>query len=142
MNPTGQSLRHVPIKIYLPSPPLPEASDVPNSRPDTKFVQSTPAASSHVSRDPTTDKQSSPTPASFRVIQPLVPLFDAAGQPNTLEATLHDLMPIVFPSRRTPVLARTVLHGAVVPLTARLDELGFGAAYADGFLHVVVVPMA
>jgi len=52
---------------------------------------------------------------------------------------LNDMLPSVFPSRRNPVLATPVLHGAEVPMSAGMEELGRAAAYADGFLHVVVV---
>ena len=52
---------------------------------------------------------------------------------------LNDMLPTIFPSRRNPVLATPVLHGAVVPMGASMDELGKAASYADGFLHVVVV---
>ena len=52
---------------------------------------------------------------------------------------LNEMLPSVFPSRRNPVLATPVLHGAVVPMSAPMDELGRAASYADGFLHIVVV---
>lgn len=63
------------------------------------------------------------------------------GQPQTLGTALHDFLPKLFPSRRTPVLALPVLHGAVVPLAAGIEELMRAAGYADGFLHLVVVMM-
>ncbi len=61
------------------------------------------------------------------------------GQPQTLGTALHTLLPNLFPSRRTPVLARPVLHGAVVPMGSHLEELVRCAAYADGWLGVVIV---
>lgn len=52
---------------------------------------------------------------------------------------LNQILPTVFPSRRNPVLATPVLHGAVVPMGAPVEELMRAAAFADGFLHIVVV---
>lgn len=37
------------------------------------------------------------------------------------------------------MLAQPVLHGAVAPMAALVEDLGRAAAYADGFLHVAVV---
>jgi autophagy-related protein 5 len=61
------------------------------------------------------------------------------GQPNTLGMALNQILPTVFPSRRNPVLAAPVLHGAVVPMSAPVEDLMRAAAFTDGFLHVVVV---
>lgn len=61
------------------------------------------------------------------------------GQPNTLGTALNQILPTVFPSRRNPVLAVPVLHGAVVPMSAPVEDLMRAAAFTDGFLHVVVV---
>jgi autophagy-related protein 5 len=55
---------------------------------------------------------------------------------------LNHLLPTLFPSRRNSVMAQPVLHGAVVPMAAPLEDLVKSAAYADGFLHVVIVMMA
>jgi autophagy-related protein 5 len=52
---------------------------------------------------------------------------------------LNQVLPSVFPSRRNPVLATVVLHGAVVPMSAPVEELVRAAGFADGFLHIVVV---
>jgi autophagy-related protein 5 len=52
---------------------------------------------------------------------------------------LNQILPTVFPSRRNPVLAAPVLHGAVVPMSAPVEDLLRAAAFTDGFLHVVVV---
>ncbi|KAI5271860.1 putative autophagy protein Apg5 [Aureobasidium subglaciale] len=77
--------------------------------------------------------------ASIRTVQDLVPLFSASRQANTLGMALNTILKTVFPSRRNPVLASPVLHGAVVPMSAPVEELMRAAAFADGFLHVVVV---
>ena len=63
----------------------------------------------------------------------------SAGQPQTLGTALHTLIPSLFPSRRTPVLARPVLHGAIVPMGSHLEELARYVGYADGWLGVVVL---
>ncbi|KAI5251711.1 putative autophagy protein Apg5 [Aureobasidium subglaciale] len=102
------SLRNVPMKIYLPTAPIPNPGD--------GEVQ-----------------------ASIRTVQDLVPLFSASRQANTLGMALNTILKTVFPSRRNPVLASPVLHGAVVPMSAPVEELMRAAAFADGFLHVVVV---
>jgi autophagy-related protein 5 len=51
---------------------------------------------------------------------------------------LNGILPEVFPSRRDPILAEVVLHGAIVPFKAPLEELMREAAYADGWIAVVV----
>jgi autophagy-related protein 5 len=54
---------------------------------------------------------------------------------------LHVLLPTLFPSRRTPILAKAVLHGAVVPMSAPVEDLMRTAAYLDGWIHLGVVMM-
>ena len=105
-----QTFRNIPVRIYLPSGP-------------------------------------DGAKASIRVVQahipPTVSSTSAAGRvsttPQTLGMALRGLVPSLFPSSRTPVLARTVLHGALVPLAGPLEELARHAAYADGWLGIVVV---
>ncbi|EHA57283.1 autophagy protein 5 [Pyricularia oryzae] len=82
------------------------------------------------------------TPAgSFRVMQTLVPPRTANRIPQTLGPTLRDLLPVLFPSSRDPVLANVVLHGAPVPFSAPLEGLMREAAYPDGWLCLTVVPL-
>lgn len=105
----GAPLRHIPLKIYLPSSPS----------------ASSPTAAGHL-----------------RVVQSLVtPALQGTREPQTLGSALYSLLPTLFPSRRTPILAKPVLHGAVVPMSAVLEELLRGAAYLDGWLHLGVVMM-
>ena len=106
-------LRHVPIKIYLPTSASKEATE--------------------------TIPEEGAAPGHLRVVQSLVPLQLPSKQPQTLGTALNGVLPTIFPSRRSPIYARPVLHGASVPLAARLDELGRAVAYTDGFLHVAVV---
>lgn len=75
----------------------------------------------------------------IRVVQSLVPLLLPSKQPQTLGTALNTVLPTIFPSRRNPLLAHPVLHGAVVPMSGNLEDLGKAAAYSDGFLHVAVV---
>lgn len=116
LNTSGSALRHIPLRIYLPS-----------------------AA-------PSADSQSIPeTPATghIRVVQSLVtPTVSSSRQSQTLGTALNALIPSLFPSRRSPVLAWPVLHGAVVPLSANIEELVRSAAYVDGWLHVVITMMS
>ncbi|KAI4719677.1 putative autophagy protein Apg5 [Aureobasidium sp. EXF-10727] len=111
LNPPGTPLRNIPIKIYLPT-----------------------TAPTSTSGDETETAQ-----ASIRTVQGLVGLSSATRQPNTLGMALNQILPTVFPSRRNPVLAAPVLHGAVVPMSAPVEDLMRAAAFTDGFLHIVVV---
>lgn len=111
--PPGLELRNVPMKIYLPtSAGQPESDTITE---DARQV-------SHI-----------------RVVQSLVPLQLASRQPQTVGTALNSILPTIFPSRRNPLLAHPVLHGAVLPMGAHLEDLGRVASYADGFLHVAVV---
>ena len=62
----------------------------------------------------------------------------SVGEPHTLGTALNKILPSLFPSRRDPILAEPILHGAPVPLRAQLEELMREAAYADGWLHLSV----
>jgi autophagy-related protein 5 len=115
--PSGQ-FRNIPLRVYLPSGPDGKEASI-------KVLQS------HV---PPSIAAASSTPTPGGRIGSTT-----AGQPQTLGTALHTLLPNLFPSRRTPVLARPVLHGAVVPMSSHLEELTRCAAYADGWLGVVVV---
>ena len=104
----GAPLRHIPLKIYLPSSPT----------------------------------ASEPTSGHLRVVQSLVtPGLPNSREAQTLGTALHNLLPTLFPSRRTPILAKAVLHGAVVPMNASIEDLMRTAAYLDGWIHLGVVMM-
>lgn len=104
----GAPLRHIPLKIYLPS--FPTASE--------------------------------PTSGHLRIVQSLItPAIAGSREPQTLGTALHALLPALFPSRRTPILAKPVLHGCVVPMGAPVEELLKSAAYLDGWLHLGIVMM-
>lgn len=111
LNPSdGTALRHIPMKVYLPTTP-------------SKTIQDS-------------DGQKMGT---LKVIQKLISPMLSPREPQTLGTALHSLIPTVFPSRRSYIYAQAVLHGVVVPLTAPLEKLMRGATYSDGFLHFSVV---
>lgn len=111
--PATSTLRHIPLRIYLP------ASDIgAPSSPDPASLSS--IRSGHL-----------------RVVQALVqPFVPGTREQQTLGNALNVMIPALFPSRRRMVLARPVLHGAVLPLEAVLDDLMRGAVYADGWLSL------
>lgn len=113
MNPPGVELRHVPIKIYLPTSANQTSSD--------------------------TIPEHGKLAGHIRVVQSLVPRQLPSHQPQTLGTALNTVLPTIFPSRRNPLLAQPVLHGVAVPMEANLEELGRTASYLDGFLHVAVI---
>ena len=115
--PSAGQLRNVPLRIYLPMPP--EESE---SAAQMRVLQA------QVS--PTLPLQPGATAAQARAA--------STGHPQTLGTALHNLIPDLFPSRRTPILARPILHGAPIALTANLEDLTKWACYADGWIHVVV----
>lgn len=112
LNPPGVTIRHVPIKIYLPTSANPSADD--------------------------TIAEEAQQAGHIRVVQSLIPLQISSRHPQTLGTALNDTLPSLFPSRRNPLLAQPVLHGVVVPMSALIEELGKAAAYPDGFLHVAI----
>jgi autophagy-related protein 5 len=87
------------------------------------------------------DSQHNPQPGHLRVVQGLVPPITGSRQPQTLGTALNTLIPSLFPSRRSPLLAFPFHHGAIVPLSTVLAELAEWASYADGFLHVAIAMM-
>ncbi|KAK0365421.1 Autophagy protein 5 [Friedmanniomyces endolithicus] len=117
LNPPGLELRHVPLKIYLPT-----------------------SASRTTSAPETIPEEGTPTAGHIRVVQALIPIQQSSSrQPQTLGTALNSTLPAIFPSRRNPLLAQPVLHGAAAPMTANLAELSRAAAYTDGFLHMAIV---
>jgi autophagy-related protein 5 len=123
INPPGVTIRHVPMKIYLPS-------------------SAGQAASQTIPEEPSEDKAAATTTTGrIRVVQSLVPLMGPFRRPHTLGTALKNIVPTIFPSGRQPIYARPILHGVVAPMFADLVELARVASYADGFLHVAVIMM-
>lgn len=116
--PAAGQIRNVPLRIYLPSSP-----DQDEGRVQIKVLQS------QVS--PTLSLASQISTAQQRGLV-------RGEQPQTLGTALHTLFPNLFPSRRTPILARPILHGAQIPMTANLEDLARWACYADGWLSIAV----
>lgn len=114
---SGESIRHIPLKAYIPQAPNQHAA------PDS-------VAGSSTAR------------GSLRVVQGLVPPQAVNSRmPQTLGTALHSLLPKLFPSRTLAIHARPVLHGAVVPLNTRLEDLMKEAVFCDGFLHIAIIIM-
>lgn len=116
--PPGQ-LRNIPLRVYLPSS---GTADDPGKA-QIKVLQA--------QFSPNVIPIASVTMSQLRGISP--------GQPQTLGVALHSLIPSLFPSRRTPILAKPILHGAPVPMNANLEDLTRKCCYADGWINVVIV---
>jgi len=78
---------------------------------------------------------------SFKVVQSLVPpITDSPNrEKQTVGSALNKILPSIFPSTRTALLAEPILHGATLPFKAPLEEVMREAAYADGWIHLTVV---
>ncbi|KAH8156795.1 hypothetical protein CIB48_g11451 [Xylaria polymorpha] len=108
---TSRELRNVPLRIYIPTSPSDVTGNTNNSA------------------------------GAFKVMQSLVQPRINDRTPQTVGAALRTLLPKLFPSSRDPVLAAAILHGARIPFHAPLEELMREAAYPDGWLCLVVVPL-
>ncbi|KAJ5811935.1 hypothetical protein N7474_008236 [Penicillium riverlandense] len=115
--PPSQPFRNVPIRIFLPLPPDAETGSL-------KVVQSPLPPSIPAS--------------SIQSSQSISSRSSSGMQPQTVGTVLHTLLPNLFPSRRTPVLAKPVLHGAVLPMSAPIEEVVRSSAYGDGWAYLVV----
>ncbi|KAJ4987190.1 autophagy protein Apg5 [Stagonosporopsis vannaccii] len=85
------------------------------------------------------NEQNATSPGSLRVVQSLVTPSLSSRQPQTVGTALNQILPTLFPSRRSPLLAQAVLHGAVLPLGTNVEDLVRATAYLDGWLHIAVV---
>ncbi|KAH7391828.1 autophagy protein 5 [Pyrenochaeta sp. MPI-SDFR-AT-0127] len=81
------------------------------------------------------------SPGSLRVVQSLITPNLSSRQPQTIGTALNQILPTLFPGTRRPLLAQAVLHGAVLPLSATVEELIRATTYLDGWLHIAVVMM-
>jgi autophagy-related protein 5 len=73
---------------------------------------------------------------SVRTWQSLIPPTTSNREVQTLGSALRSILPELFPSKRDPLYAEPILHGAPVPLRAPLEEVMREAAYADGWVHL------
>lgn len=103
------ALKHVPLRVYIPTSPTDSSSSSPSES------------------------------GTFKVVQSLVPASGPGLRPKLLGQALKEALPGLFPSSRDPILARVVMHGAGVPFSAPLEELMREAAYPDGWLCLVVI---
>ncbi|KAI1906056.1 Autophagy protein 5 [Ophidiomyces ophidiicola] len=117
--------RNIPIRIFLPSPP-------DSSVPALRVIQSPVPPLIIAPPSPPVAIASSASASAPAASRP------AAPQTQTIGTALHALLPSLFPSKRIPMLAKPVLHGAVVPMNAPVEEIVRCAGYADGWLGVVI----
>jgi autophagy-related protein 5 len=123
--PASTSLRHIPIRFYLPS------------------ASSTTAGASTDPPEPEPGAAVTGAAGHIRVAQVLVQPFIAQTRvQQTMGSALHGALPTLFPSRRTPIIARPVLHGAVAPMAMTLEDAMRTLAFTDGWLHVGIDMMA
>lgn len=129
LNPaSGVRLRHVPLKVYLPTS---AASHSTSTIP--------PAADASISAPRESQSSNGQPRGTLKVVQTLITPLINGREVQTLGTALHAMLPGVFPSRRSCIHAYAVLHGAVVPLEAPVEDLMKGAAFCDGWLHLGVV---
>ncbi|KAL5333832.1 autophagy protein Apg5-domain-containing protein [Aspergillus crustosus] len=131
--PPNQPFRNLPIRLFLPLPPKPDSN---SDSPFLKVVQSPIPPTITPTQAQNQITQSTATLSSSRISTGTT----ASPQPQqqTIGSALHTLLPNLFPSRRTPVLAKPVLHGAVVPMSAPVEEVVRCSAYGDGWVYIVV----
>ena len=92
---------------------------------------------------PASPSATEPTSNHLKVVQsPVPPVQIHSREAQTLGTALHALLPSLFPSPRFPILAKPVLHGAIVPLSANLEDLLKYCAYLDGWLHFGIMMMS
>lgn len=61
---------------------------------------------------------------------------------QTIGTVLNTKLPELFPSKRQCILARPMMHGVEIPMSAPLLEVLQEMCYPDGFLHLSVVMMS
>ena len=124
------ALKHVPVRIYIPlsEPTSGEEGEGGGGENEPTQTPEGPAR-----------KDGDAAAGSFKIVQALVQPVGADRRPKLLGPALKEMMPMLFPSSRDPVLANVIMHGASVPFEAPLEELMRDAAYPDGWLCLVVV---
>ncbi|KAL0942838.1 autophagy protein Apg5 [Colletotrichum truncatum] len=145
-------LRHVPLRVYIPSSPPPTGSSSSSLSPAPTAAAAAASPKPPASPSPIPASPQQPLPptqtaappeaaGAFKVLQTLVSPI-VAGTRNTkqtLGQALRAHIPTLFPSSRDPVLATVVLHGSSVPFSAPLEDLMREAAYPDGWISLAVV---
>lgn len=67
---------------------------------------------------------------------------DIPEEPQTIGTALNSLIPELFRSKRSALVARPVVHGVVVAMNTPVAELLQVAVYPDGFLHITLAMMS
>lgn len=128
--------RNIPLRVYLPSAPVENEAEGDMADAATRTSQ----GQIHILQAAIPPylplSSTSPNPTTSQLRHP--PSNTTRGTPQTLGTALHSLLPSLFPSRRTPISAKPLLHGAVMPMSATLEEVASKACYADGWVNVVV----
>lgn len=142
----SDNLRNIPIKIYLPTsssvlqPPVsPYYRDENTSRRlsgGTKSESGLLERSTNLGIASHEGNHNSAGPAAAAAAPVITMLVQTVG------SLLNMRLPELFPSKRTCILARPIVHGVEVPLSVPLLELIQEACYADGFVHLSIVMMS
>jgi len=91
---------------------------------------------------PASPKAEEPANGHLKIVQSLIqPTSTGTGKAQTMGTALNSILPSLFPSKSTPILAKAILHGAAVPMSANLEELLRYCAYLDGWLHINIEMM-
>jgi autophagy-related protein 5 len=138
--PPSQPFRNLPVRLFLPLPPKPDStdSDTDPTTPSLKVVQSPIPPTITLPLTQTTTNMTQSTLLSSSRLPPGTGSPQPQMQQQTIGSALHSLLPNLFPSRRTPVLAKPVLHGAAVPMSAPVEEVVRCSAYGDGWVYIVI----
>ncbi|KAK9463818.1 autophagy protein Apg5-domain-containing protein [Lipomyces oligophaga] len=78
-------------------------------------------------------------PSSNKILQSLITPMISPKEVQTVGTALHTQLGYLFPSRRTYILAKPIVHGISVPMSAPLAELLYECMYTDGYLHICIV---
>lgn len=152
----ASGVRHIPVKIYLPlsatvlqsqvapyfEEPAGPAAGAATSIPDGGALGGSLLLSSTMMKR----RILSATTGSALLESlhtgggvPTTPIASGRLKIQTVGTALNARLPQLFPSKRTCILARPMVHGVELPLGAPLLELLRDALYPDGFLHVSIV---
>jgi autophagy-related protein 5 len=65
----------------------------------------------------------------------------ASSEWQTIGTALHQVLPSLFPSRRTCLFARPVCQGVIIPMTTRVDLFAELFCGGDGWTDIIIVMM-
>jgi autophagy-related protein 5 len=130
-----QPLRNLPVRLFLPLPPKPDSD---SDSPFLKVVQSPIPPTISTTPSQLQRQMAQSILSSSGVSGSSLGTAQPQPQTQTIGTALHSILPNIFPSRRTPVIAKPVLHGAQVPMSAPVEEVVRAAAYGDGWVYIVI----